>query len=239
MAHQGYSLHRRCCEAIISRSFVIRPRFDRISRLTRRRATRNREQQRAFPSCQPKGEEKSSRGVNHAKADLMGDRCCCCFGSGHDDGRSFASRRHCAAGLAWGRRYASSHGKCPSQNLERPALLLVQHRMAGRRLVRVWLQVAARPGLGRSGRVARVETPTSPSPGSSSAIPSVEARPAGIPASGTTSCHKVMISLPVGRDGLRSLCRNLAALPRQGRVRETGRVIHVHTLQVRAKHPQP
>src|SRR5262249_11657368 len=86
---------------------------------------------------------------------------------------------------------------------KRPPLLLVRHRMAGRRLVPVGLQVAARHGLGWSGRMARVATarrpPTSPPPRSSSANSSVEARSAGSPTSSTTPnpCAEVLTSLPV------------------------------------------
>lgn len=79
-------------------------------------------------------------------------------------------------------------------------------RLAGRRLVPMWLQVAARLGLGWSGGVARVETAANPPPRSSSAHSSVEARTAGIPTTSPTPCYKVMTSLPVaagrGRDGL-------------------------------------
>jgi hypothetical protein len=145
----------------------------------------------------PKERRNSRRGGDHAKTDLIGDCCSGCFGSGHDNGRSFASRRHRTAGLARRRRCASSHGNRPSQNLERPTLLLVRHRLAGGRLVRVWLQVAARLGLGWSGRVARVAT-TRPAPGSSSANSSVEAgNPAS--ASATTPCYEVMTALAAGR----------------------------------------
>jgi hypothetical protein len=74
----------------------------------------------------------------------------------------------------------------------RPALLLVQRRMAGPRLVPVRLSFAARHGLGRAGRVAQVATARPPLSSSS-----VEATSAGNPISATTPCYAVMTSLPV------------------------------------------
>jgi len=157
----------------------------------------------------PKESSSSTKGVAHAKTDVMGDRRGGCFGGGHDNGRSFASRRDRTNRLAHGRRYAWSHGRC-AIHVERPPLLLVQHRLAGRRLVPLWLQVAPWPGLGRPGRVARVETarraPTDPSsPRRSSAESSVEARPAkpASATSGTAAGDEVMTSLPVAAGQLR------------------------------------
>ena len=84
--------------------------------------------------------------------------------------------------------------------------MLVQSRMAGPRLVPVWLSFAARLGLGWSGRVERVATarntfaeagPT----GSSSA----DARSAGNTTSAntptTTPCYEVMTSMDLALQG--------------------------------------
>jgi len=130
------------------------------------------------------------KGGNHAKIGLMGGRYCGCFGGRDVDRRSFASRRHRTTGPARGRRSASSHGNCPV-HFRRPALLLVQRRMAGPRLVPVWLSAAARLGLGWPARVARVAT-ASRAPGHSS----VEANSARAPTPATTSRQGAITCLP-------------------------------------------
>lgn len=154
-------------------------------------------------------------GGNHAKIVFVGRRYHCCFGGGYGDRRRCAGRRYRTTGLAWGRQRASSFGNGPI-HLGRPALLLVQLGMAGRRLVLVRLQLASRQGLGRSARVARVATAEQPACSSSAeaesacsssakaesaCYSSAEAESAVRPASETTSCYDLTTSAALARRG--------------------------------------
>ena len=115
---------------------------------------------------------QSKRGGRYAEIWLV-DACCrsrVCRAYGNR--RSCARRPHCAIGTKSDRRSASpcTNGNRPVQ-VARSSLLLVQQRMAGARLVPLWLRFKARRWLGWSGWLARLAT-SGPSPANrSSAAP--------------------------------------------------------------------